>query len=56
MPETTKPQNVQPDYPRLPCRGCTADCSNYLMCEGKPWRMIKREASRPVQKETPAAD
>ncbi|WP_231871681.1 hypothetical protein, partial [Oleiphilus sp. HI0079] len=24
---------------RLPCRGCTSDCSNYATCDGKPWRM-----------------
>ena len=24
---------------RLPCRGCTRDCSNYPHCNGKPWRM-----------------
>ncbi|MDH5426006.1 MAG: cobalamin biosynthesis protein CbiX [Gammaproteobacteria bacterium] len=24
---------------RLPCRGCTINCTNYNNCEGKPWRM-----------------
>ena len=23
---------------RLPCRGCTLNCSNYAQCDGKPWR------------------
>ncbi|MGB5717521.1 MAG: hypothetical protein WBN81_10545 [Gammaproteobacteria bacterium] len=27
------------DSHRLPCRGCTRDCSNYPHCNGKPWRM-----------------
>ena len=31
---------VNPDKPRLPCRGCTADCSNYQRCEGRPWRTL----------------
>jgi hypothetical protein len=24
--------------PRLPCRGCTTSCTNYVQCDGKPWR------------------
>ena len=24
---------------RLPCRGCTINCSNYKICNGKPWRL-----------------
>ena len=24
--------------PRLACRGCTTSCTNYLQCNGKPWR------------------
>jgi len=27
------------DSQRLPCRGCTRDCSHYPHCNGKPWRM-----------------
>lgn len=27
------------DTSRLPCRGCTRNCSNYATCEGKPWRL-----------------
>jgi CDP-diacylglycerol pyrophosphatase len=23
---------------RLPCRGCTTNCTNYAQCDGKPWR------------------
>lgn len=23
---------------RLPCRGCTYQCKNYALCDGKPWR------------------
>jgi hypothetical protein len=26
-------------HPRLPCRGCTADCKNYNDCDGLLWRM-----------------
>jgi len=30
---------IEPTPPvRLPCRGYTADCSNYATCEGRPWR------------------
>ena len=25
------------DTSRLPCRGCTKDCTNYATCGGKPW-------------------
>lgn len=25
---------------RLPCRGCTKDCSDYERCDGKPWRLM----------------
>ena len=24
---------------RLPCRGCTKNCTNYQYCNGKLWRM-----------------
>ncbi len=24
---------------RLPCRGCLKTCSNYTVCDGKPWRI-----------------
>ena len=24
---------------RMPCRGCTPDCQNYDVCDGKPWRV-----------------
>ena len=24
---------------RLPCRGCTPNCSDYSRCNGKPWRL-----------------
>jgi hypothetical protein len=30
---------MQPDNPRMPCRGCTVDCPNYSRCDGKPWRL-----------------
>lgn len=26
---------------RLPCRGCTASCLNYPICNGKPWRLAE---------------
>lgn len=29
---------------RLPCRGCTKDCKNYVFCDGKPWRQAQKEA------------
>lgn len=25
---------------RLPCRGCTKNCGNYMVCEGRPWRTL----------------
>ncbi len=25
---------------RLPCRGCTRDCSNYATCDGRPWAQV----------------
>lgn len=28
---------VQDGAQRLPCRGCTRECVNYAVCEGKPW-------------------
>jgi len=24
---------------RLPCRGCPMECTNYNICDGKPWRL-----------------
>jgi hypothetical protein len=30
--------SAEPVPPRLPCRGCTASCTNYDQCGGKPWR------------------
>lgn len=27
-------------HPRLPCRGCTDNCSNYSACDGRPWRTL----------------
>lgn len=30
---------------RLPCRGCTQQCSNYLKCDGKLWRMNLDDAN-----------
>lgn len=34
-------QNEIPKEPaiRLPCRGCTRDCKNYRLCEGRLWRL-----------------
>ena len=26
---------------RLPCRGCTRSCTDYAICEGKPWRLVE---------------
>lgn len=26
---------------RLPCRGCTASCLNYPICNGTPWRLAE---------------
>ena len=31
---------------RLPCRGCSKNCSDYERCNGKPWRLIDNSASR----------
>lgn len=31
---------------RLPCRGCRADCANYAVCEGRPWRMPPAAVTR----------
>jgi len=28
-----------PAEKRLPCRGCTNNCSLYHICGGKPWRL-----------------
>jgi hypothetical protein len=33
-----------PEYPRLPCRGCLADCPNYASCNGTPWRAMAAAA------------
>jgi len=33
------------EYPRLPCRGCTDRCSNYDVCDGRPWRTLGKESS-----------
>jgi len=30
---------------RLPCRGCSRNCSDYKYCNGKPWRMENRKDS-----------
>lgn len=30
---------------RLPCRGCTVDCTNYTACEGFPWRVSAANSS-----------
>ena len=32
-------------HPRLPCRGCTDKCTNYDVCDGRPWRTLEKEAS-----------
>jgi hypothetical protein len=29
---------------RLPCRGCRNDCMYFESCDGRPWRMVVREA------------
>jgi len=31
---------------RLPCRGCTRNCSDYERCNGKPWRLIDYDVNR----------
>lgn len=31
----------QSSQQRLPCRGCTRDCTRFGQCDGKPWRPIK---------------
>lgn len=35
---TTKEADLSESY-RLPCRGCTKNCTNYAHCNGKLWRM-----------------
>ena len=37
--EQTLEQSIDKSLTRLPCRGCTQNCSNYNRCEGKPWRL-----------------
>ena len=33
----------------VPCRGCTADCPNRAVCDGKPWRIPREDdKSQPV--------
>jgi hypothetical protein len=31
--------STQKNHPRLPCRGCLADCKLYNSCGGRLWRM-----------------
>ena len=31
---------------RLPCRGCTKNCTDYERCDGKPWRLIANSTIR----------
>ncbi|MCH8552480.1 MAG: hypothetical protein LAT62_11120 [Natronospirillum sp.] len=45
---TDSTRQTKPDAAaRLPCRGCTADCINYPVCDGKPWR--KQPPVKPVR-------
>lgn len=38
--QMTESNTIPPQQPaRLPCRGCTAACKQYAICEGKPWRL-----------------
>ena len=30
---------MPPENERLPCRGCTRECLNYTVCDGRPWRL-----------------
>ena len=34
-----KPATADAAATRLPCRGCQPGCSNYAICDGKPWRL-----------------
>ena len=29
---------------RLPCRGCRKECVYFESCDGRPWRLVVREA------------
>ena len=35
-------KKIKLDNNRLPCRGCTINCSNYKHCNGRLWRMTDK--------------
>ena len=39
--QTSKVLQQDNDRHRLPCRGCTRDCSNYSRCNGTPWQLAR---------------
>jgi len=43
-------KEITPKSNRLPCRGCTKNCSDYDHCNGKPWRLINNKDSSRIRK------
>lgn len=47
------------DVQRLPCRGCTSTCENYVQCGGKPW-LLREQLSQSLDwaglREEPSSD
>ena len=43
-------EEITPKSNRLPCRGCTKNCSDYDRCNGKPWRLINNKDSSRIRK------
>jgi tryptophan-rich hypothetical protein len=41
--------NSKVTFPRLPCRGCMADCTLYAVCEGRPWKVLDPSHSYPAK-------
>ena len=46
MSDETKADNQETPEKRLPCRGCTASCVNYSVCNGTPWRLSESVAGQ----------
>lgn len=43
--ENSTDKETSPNHHRLPCRGCTRNCSDYVRCNGKPWRLIDNKGN-----------
>ncbi len=37
---------------RLPCRGCVKTCKRYTSCNGRPWRLQKKDPIQLVSKKS----